>query len=141
MKNLAKETKVIRVSNAVAAGAADANSSVVDTAGFEDVTFIVAFGAITAGAVTGVKAQQGTAADGSDMADISDAVVAVADDADNKLVVLEVVKPTKRYVRAVVTRKTQNAVIDDVTAILSGGRKLPPPVDSTVVSVTSVVCA
>ena len=138
MPNLSKKTKFVRASNAVAAGATDSASSVIDTAGFENVTFITAFGAITAGAVTGVKAQQGDAADGSDMADIPEAAASVADDDDNKLVVLEVIRPPKRYVRHVVTRKTQNAVIDDVVAVLSGPRKLPPPVDSTVASVTTV---
>jgi hypothetical protein len=141
MQNLSKETKVVRVSNAVAAGTTVVNCTHVDTSGFENVTFLAAFGVIVAGAVTSVKAQQGDAADDSDMADIDGAAADVADDADNKVAVLEVVRPTKKFVRLVISRATQNATIDDVEAILTGGRKLPVVPDSTVSSTTTVVVA
>ena len=53
-----KEQKMIRVSNAVAAGTTDVNCTGVDTANFESVEFVAAFGTLTATQVTQLKAQQ-----------------------------------------------------------------------------------
>ena len=52
--NLSKAAKVTRVMNAVAAGTSDQNSSSVDMKGFDACQFVVAFGAITASAVTSI---------------------------------------------------------------------------------------
>jgi hypothetical protein len=56
MLNMSKETKLTRLLNAVAAGQTDQNGSIIDMQGFESVLFVVAFGTITAGAVTSIKA-------------------------------------------------------------------------------------
>jgi predicted ribosome-associated RNA-binding protein Tma20 len=110
--NLFKEVKVTRVLDAAAAGTTDQESAVLDMQGFESVAFLVAFGEITASAVTSVKVQQGAASDGSDMADLAGTGVTVADDDDDQCVLVEVHRPQERYVRVVVDRGTQNAVID-----------------------------
>ena len=108
-----------------AAGTTDINGDVVDMANFEEVTFEVAFGAIVSGAVTSVKAQQGQQSDGSDMADLAGTGITVADTDDDKLVRLTIVKPQERYVRCVVDRGTQNAVVGSAAAIKSRPRKMP----------------
>src|SRR5690606_20784853 len=100
--NLSKNVKITRVSNAVAAGTTDVNSSVVDMANFEGVLFVVAFGAITAGAVTSILAQQGAASNLSDAAALANSGVAVADDDDNQIFYLDIYRPQERYVRCVV---------------------------------------
>lgn len=134
MNNLSRSGKVTRVSNAVAAGTTDIECSSVDMQGFGAVTFCALFGAITANAVTSVKAQQssdnGSADDWSDLEGTS---ISVADDADNKVVVLEVANPRKRYVRCVVDRGTQNAVVDGVLAIQTCADVEPVTHDSTTV--------
>ena len=66
--NLSKAVKVARVLNGVAAGTTEQTGSVVDTQGFEGVQFVALFGALTATQVTSLKVQQGSLADGSDMA-------------------------------------------------------------------------
>lgn len=131
---LAKHIKLQRVKTAQAAGTSAISSDVVDTAGYEGVLFIIAMGAIVAGAVTSAKAQQGAASDLSDAADLEGSSVAIADDADNKLVYLDVANPRERYVRCAVSRATQNATVDSITAILYGPRVLPTTHDAASVA-------
>lgn len=129
------------VENAVAAGSADENTASVDLAEGESVTFICVFGAITAGGVQSISAQQsdddGVADGWSDI--LGSDSGAVADDDDNKAAIIEVIKPQKRYVRCVVQRATQNSVIESVVAIISGARKTPVTQGSTVAVSKTVV--
>jgi hypothetical protein len=81
-----------------------------------------------------IKAQQSSdngVADG--WSDLEGTAVAVADDDDNQIVGLDIYKPLKRYVRCVVDRGTQNAVVDGVIAIQYGARALPTTQDATTV--------
>lgn len=133
MNNLSKHTKLTRVSNAVAAGTTDVNGAVIDMQNFEGCLFTVPFGAITAGAVTSIKAQQGDAANLSDAADLAGTAVTVADDDDNQVFFLDIYRPTKRYIRVVVDRGTQNAVIDGILALQYGPRKLPTVHDASTI--------
>jgi Flp pilus assembly CpaE family ATPase len=132
--NLLKNIKITRAMNAIAAGTTNQNSSVIDMQGFEGVAFVAAFGALTATAVTGIKVQQGTLADGSDMADLAGSALAIPDTDDNKLLVTDVYRPIERYVRLVVTRGTANAVIDSVSALQYSSRVKPTTQDSATVS-------
>ena len=105
LNEVVKSTRPI---NSTAAGTSAVNGSVIDMTGFNAVRFTAVLGTLTATQVTALKAQQGNAANGSDMADIAGAVTPAAADADsNKLLMLDVnvSKITKRYVRPVVTRR------------------------------------
>jgi hypothetical protein len=139
MMNLAQNVKITRALNAVAAGQTVQNGAVIDMANFEGVVFLAAFGALDAGAVTGLKVQQGLQANLSDAADLAGAALAIADTADNKLLVLDVFRPAERYVRAVVTRGAADAVIDGVIAIQYGPRVLPVTQDATVAGIETHV--
>ena len=112
---LSETAKVTRVSNAVAAGTTAVNSSSVDTKGFGAVEFVVAMGAIVSGAATSLKLQ-GSAND-SDWSDLEGTAQTIADDADNKVFIADVLLPQHRYVRCVVSRATQNATVDGITAL------------------------
>lgn len=132
----ANQESGIRVLNAVAAGTSAQTSSVIDTRGYDGVKIYSAFGAITAGAVTSVKLQQ-SSDDGSADAysDIEGSSVTVADDDDNQVVIHDLHRPQKPYIKVVISRAAQNAVIDGVTAIRYSARKLPTSDDSaTIVS-------
>ena len=128
--NLSKNSKVVVISNTVAAGTSDIDASSVDMQNYESVMFIVQFGAIVAGAVTSVNAKQSS--DDSSFADLAGTAVAVADDDDNKAFVLDIVKPGDRYVKPYIVRGTQNATIESITAILYGARKMPITLDTTI---------
>ena len=131
MLNLSKAGKATRISDAVAAGTTDINCTGVDMKGYESVTFYTLFGTITATAVTSVKAQQSE--DNSSFADLEGTAITVADDDDNQVAILEIVRPQERYVRLVVDRGTANAVVDGVIAVQTDAIEEPVTHDSTTV--------
>lgn len=119
--------KFVRCKGAVAAGATDITDAAgVDLAPGESVTFIFDFGTITAGAATSVKAQQSSDdAASDDYTDLAGSKVTVADTDDDHMVILEIVKPGKRYVKPYVSRATQNAVLNGIWAIVTGTKNKP----------------
>lgn len=127
--SLAKDAAIDRVSNAVAAGTSDVNSTGVDMQDFETVTFGVMFGTITATAVTSIQIDHSD--DNSTYNAVAGSKVTVPDTASNKIAFTEAIRPTKRYVRCTVDRGTANAVIDGIIAIRSGARKAPITQGST----------
>lgn len=137
MLDLLTHAVVTRVSNAAAAGATAINCTSVDMAGFDAVTFVASFGALTATQVTGLKLQHSD--DNSTFTDVtSGATAALADGDGNKQLAATYKRPTKRYVRAVITRATANAVVDGVTAIQYRPRTLPTTQSSSVSASVSV---
>ncbi len=114
--NLLPSVKIIQVAVAEASGTGDVLSDVVDTQGFNGVMFLASLG--TADAGNGLVAQQGSAADGSDMADLAATVAGKAG------LVLDVYKPSPsgRYVRVKVERGAATTV-DAVFALLYEGRQ------------------
>ena len=120
LPNFSADQKLTRVSNAVAAGTSDINSSSVDMQDFEACAFVVAFGAITATAVTSIHVE--TSSDNSTWNDVTGTSVTVADDDDNQLFYLDIVRPLEQYLRCVVDRGTANAVVDGIIAIQYGNR-------------------
>ena len=136
MINLSKETKIIRHSPAVAAGTSTITPSAgVDCHGYESCLFIVAFGTIVTSAATSIKVQQSSddgVADG--YSDLLGTSVTIADDQDNKLAYIEIVRPEKRYLKLIVSRATQNSTVDGVVAVLSGAKYAPTTHDTTVIT-------
>jgi hypothetical protein len=123
IETIGRHTVVTRVSNAEAAATSDITSTAVDMSLYDNVAFVVTFGTITASAVTSVKVQGSH--DNSNWADLEGTAITVADDDDNQVFVAEVLQPAHRYVRCIVDRGTQNAVVDGIIAIQHGIRYLP----------------
>ena len=92
----------------------DITSSSVDMSKYEEVVFVCTLGAITSGAVTSLKVQQ--SADDSSFADLEGTGMTIADSDDNTTIATDLIRPTDRYVRVVIDRATQNAVVQDVVA-------------------------
>jgi hypothetical protein len=132
--NLAQAVEVRRVVNATAAGTTTINGSSVDTQGYDGVAFIALFGALTATQVTSLKAQQSSDDGSTDSYDdlAGSGSGNLADGDGNKVLVLEVFKPAKRYVRPVILRGTANAAVDGVIALLFRAEKTPVPTGTTV---------
>jgi hypothetical protein len=139
-KKLLHEIAVARALNAVAAGTSDQTGTAQDLQGWEGVLFIAAVGALTATQITSLKAQASSDDAATDAyADISGAVAGPLTDTDgNKLLVLNVHRPTKRYVKPYIDRGTANAVIDGIFAIKYGPRNVPTSQDSTVMAAVAV---
>jgi hypothetical protein len=124
----------------VAAGQGNINSDIVATADCDGLRFLIGFGAITAGAATSVKLQQGN--DGAalaDAADVAGSAVVVADTEDGKVVVIDVFQPQFDYMRVVTLRATQNAAVDFVIVEKYGRRKLPAPAGSNLDASSPVI--
>lgn len=137
---IGKELKFTQVKTAVAAGTSDINSDTIDMQNWDGVLFITSFGTITSGAVTSVKVQQDTDSGAGTMADLLGSGQAVADSDSDQCVVHDLYKPLERYVRIVVDRATQNAVLNSIVAIQYRGSKTPATNDSaTVVALKSLI--
>lgn len=130
--SLTNKVLTVRAKAPVAAGQTAQTSSWIDTAGYEGIRFIVGMGSITSGAATSAKVQQSTDSGGSGAADLEGTSITIADTGDNKLYILEVVRPRERYLACVVSRATQDSVIDLIIAELYGPKKLPVTQDATV---------
>jgi len=125
--NLSKNVKISTAITPTAgvAGTSDINGSILDMEGFDGVLVIVRFGEITGSAVTSIKMQQDTAVGGGTMADLADTAQTVADTDDDKTFYIDLYRPLERYVRVVVDRATQNAVVASAEYIQYGARLAP----------------
>ena len=119
----AKITQAITPAEGVA-GTSDLNGATLDMSGAEGVLIIVTMGVITGSAVTSIKAQSGAASNMSDAADLLGTGQTIADDDDSKTFYIDIHKPVERYVRLVVDRGTQNAVVSSANYIQYGSRKV-----------------
>lgn len=126
---LASEARMLRVMAPQVAGATAVNGSVIDTQGYERICFVGVLGDGIATATASMKLQTGDRADGADATDVAGAITATVTsdgtNTDNKLLILDIVKPTKRYSRIVVNRAVANHVIDSVIALLYDARLTP----------------
>jgi len=118
-----------KVINYTVAGFGDViNSDIVDMDGYENALIVCALGDVAATAVATLKAYTGDAAalgDGAYEGVVAGGLTATATDHDQKLLILDVIKPGKRYLRADVARATANIVIDAVLVILYNGKNIP----------------
>lgn len=137
--DLSNAVKTIRIKPdasgfTVAAGAADVNSDIVDTAGYDGIRFIVGFGAIVSGAATSIRVQQDADSAGATMADLAGTSITVSDTNDNKMAISDIIRPQKRYLRVTTKRATQNSTVDFALAELYRARNMPVTQDATVIS-------
>lgn len=132
MDNFSTSHKLQRVENAAAAATTDITSDAFDARAFHEVTFVALFGSITAGAVTSMHVEGSN--DGSTgWTDIAGTNQAVADDDDNKAIGITIRRPPFPYLRAIIDRGTQNAVLDGIVAIGSKPDSEPVIHDSATV--------
>lgn len=132
--------KITKVLDAVAAGQAASATDIIDMEGFTGVCFIASLGDVTAASVVTLAAQQNTINSTSGMATLVGSVThtASATDADNTLMILDVVNPNEQFVRAVFTSATQNAVKNGVYAIQYGAKDSPVTQGSTVLEALAI---
>jgi len=139
MQNLLNKLAATWVDAAVSvADDTDSDSSVVDTANYEGVIFVVPITDSVATGVATLTISQGALANGSDMAALSGAVdtltCAVNDDINGSLLVVDVYRPRERYVMSTITSATANIAFGDTIAIRYGARKQPTSHTGTVVA-------
>lgn len=132
--SLLKNAKITRVLAAQADGTGTQSGDILDMSGFEGVLFIAKFDDVDTTAVITLQAQQNTINSATGMATITETATftAGASDADDDLLVLDIHKPTKRYIRPQVVIATANATTACVIAIQYGPSKSPITQGSTV---------
>jgi hypothetical protein len=125
--NLSKNTKISSAVTPTAGAAAQSaiEGTILDMSGYEGVLVIVRMGAITAGAATSIKMQQGAAAAMGDAADLEGTSQTVGDGDDGEIFYIDLYKPTERYVRLYVSRGTQDAAVASAEYIQYGPKAAP----------------
>jgi hypothetical protein len=129
MQNLANNIKVIPVEAAGSSAGTPLTSDAVDTQDWEGVAFVTGIG--TADADNTVKLQQSNDSGGSpdDFTDIEGSAKAAS--GNGHVVINDINRPAKRYVRAVITRSGADTTTGTMYAILYNGRKVPNIGDDT----------
>lgn len=134
MLSFLKECKIVPVENSVVAGQATTVGEVVDTAGFQNACFIYKLGAVTDGAAVTLKIYQDSDAAMGTVKELTGASAAIATasgDSDQFLVV-DVIRPAKRYLRPTIVTATQNVEIDSAICILYNPDVIPVTQPATV---------
>lgn len=114
-RNFLSRTKLVKVADHSAAATTAVNSAIVDTAGYAGVVFMTSLG--TANATNTMKIQQSATNATDDMTDL--AGTSVASGSSDEDLIIEVHKPTDRYVRAVVSRGA-STTCESIWAVLYG---------------------
>ena len=135
MNNLLKNVEVVVVEAPAPAAQTTLTTDVIDMAGWTGVMFVAHLGDVTTGSVLGFAAH-GSDLSGSGFDDLENplAFTAGATDADNKLLILDVVRPVHRYVQAVLSRGVASAVCNGILAIKYGPISAPVTQGATVLA-------
>lgn len=123
MHGLLNNVEVRWVKAAVAAANnTDSNSARIDMVGYESVTFVVPIDDSVATGVATLKIEHNDADSDTGMTAIEGASAsktsATNDDLNNKVLAVEIIKPNKRYVQAVITSGTGNIAFGAMIAVL-----------------------
>lgn len=110
---------------AYVSGTAVREGAILDMAGWDGVLIIMVTATIAASAVGDLHAEEDDASGGGTMADLLGTAMATAAADDDKMFVLDIYRPLKRYIRGVVTKDTSNAAAETVIYIQYHGRKRP----------------
>jgi hypothetical protein len=134
MFTLFKDAKITKVNNAAAAGTTDQDSDRVDMTGFDSVAFVWSIGDVTSGSVLQAIAKSNVAdsTSGSTTEKSGTSITAGASDYDNKLLIVDLHKPTLRYAYSTLVIDTQNAVVNGCYAIQYNAKSVPVTQGSTV---------
>ncbi len=134
MFSLLKDTKITSVENAAVAGTTDLVTDVLDMAGFDSVLFMAKLGDVTTGSVfqLTVASNPTNSASNGTTEKAGTEITAGASDYDNKLVIVDVLRPSQQYVYATLRIDTANAVVDGIFAIQYNSKAVPITQGSTV---------
>jgi hypothetical protein len=139
--NLLSETKTVVVSNAAAAGVTLITGNTIDMLGFRGIMIIAHLGDNADTAVPELQGFQGDASNGSDAAKLagtSDAAAFNATSGDNKILILDIEHPMKRYITPKLERNTANIVVQSIIALLYKARDVPVTQGSDVYAATGL---
>ena len=119
---ITQDVRIDRVANAAAAAQTEVLTSVLDMQGYDGVLFLALLGDVADTSVLTLTAKENTASSTSSptptaVSGGAATFTAGASNADNKVLAVDVVCPTKRFVFGSLTRTTANAVVDGIVAV------------------------
>ncbi len=133
---LTEAAKITLVKPYVSAGVTNiTDATIIDMAGYDAVAFVAIGDTPSTGtAAVTMKVEQGDASDLSAASDLVGSIdsYSIANDATEQALVLDYVRPSKRYVRCVVERADQDIIIGGILAIQYSARERAVTQDSTV---------
>lgn len=135
------DVRAVLHSTGAAAGITTVEPSVgVDTRGFCSVAFLAAMGAVTAEEPAEIYAEMSSDNGDQDAWEsIKGSAVTVPDDGDDKLYVLDISHPAKRYVRCCVSRSGETgAALIGIVALLYDPRQKPVGLHADTASLKTV---
>jgi len=134
MRNFSSEVKIVPILT-YASGTADRSSSVIDMLGFDSVCIVVHSVAIATGAVVDYRVQEANAASNATTltsgADLLGSSQTVADDSDNTVKYIDIVKPLKRFLQLVINNDGSNASAQSAVAFLYNSHSTVPVTHAT----------
>ena len=137
IESILKATKIDKVLIATVAGTSDTlTGDILDLQNCDSVMGVAILGDVTNTAVVTLKAYTG---DNSALSDgayetVTATVTATETSADDKLLILDVVKPGKRYCRFDLVRATANAVVDGIIGLRYNYKAVPTTQGTDVVN-------
>ncbi len=136
--NLSKDIKVTVVEAAAGAAQSELVSDVLDMSGYDGVLFIALTGDVSDTSVLTLTVKANSANSVSSPTPVTqkatDAFTAGAATADSKVLMVDVYKPTLRYVFASLTRTAANAIVGGIIAIQYGASNKPTTQDASVIA-------
>ena len=141
MFSLLKDCAFSVVEPAAAAAQTELVSITVDMAGYDAICFLAFFGDVTVASVLTltVKSNPTDSVTGGTTEKASAAHTATAGDADSTLLIVDVLRPSQRYVFASLTRTAADAVGNGVIAIRYNSKSLPVTQSTTHVLAVSAL--
>lgn len=138
MKSMLEGAKFLLASAAASAATTDLDGTVIDLAadgGYDGVLIVAQLGDVTTGSVLELQCLGSAAANGSSPTVLATTGTFTADanNADNKLLVLDVSRPSTRYVLSRLKRGTANAVVNSVLIIPYRAKVQPVTQDAQVI--------
>lgn len=131
--------EVRHISNAAVAGTTTITPTSIDMSGYDAIAVIADLGTLTDGAQPVLTMKQGSQSGGGDAANATDPAgntiatpAFTAASQANGVLMAELIRPSKRYVTPVLTRATQNVVVNCMIALLYRAKKAPVTQGSTV---------
>lgn len=138
MNTFLENNKVIRAAAAAAAAQTDVTSDVVDTLGFDRLTFLALLGEVTAGGVATMKLYMGDDPTGAQNDVVSETVES---DTSDGMLAIEFHRPLGRYAHVVVERADENIAVDGIVCVLSDAKEAPVSADDSLDDSLSLTAA
>lgn len=127
-RNFSSDVRIVPILS-YASGTADRTSAVIDMKGYEGACVVVHFAAIATSGTNSIFLQQADAASNSTTltsgADVATSAQTVADDDDNEVKYIDIVRPGKRFFQLNIDKDTTNSCAESAVVYLYRGNVRP----------------